>query len=72
MEFPLWLKAIGMFVLVSAFGIAYTLFKHDMGKEGQRMDEFLRWMELIWYYGRWVAIAIAAIGAAWFGINAAR
>ena len=67
MDFPLWLKAIGMFILVAAFGIAWALFKHDRGKEGERMDEFLRYTALIWYYGRWIVLVIFALGLFWWG-----
>ena len=67
MHLPLWLKAIGAFILVSAFGIALALFKYEQGKEGERMDEFLRMAALAWYYGRWVMIAAVVIGAAWIG-----
>lgn len=68
---PVWLKALGAFALVAAFGIAYTLLRHELGKEGERMDEFLRWTELIWYFGRWVLLAAALIGGAWWGFKAA-
>lgn len=67
MHFPLWLKAIFAFLVVAAFGIAWALFKHEAGKEGERMDEFLRYTALIWYYGRWVALALFATILFWWG-----
>ena len=64
---PFYLKAIFAFLLVSAFGIAWALFKHEMGKEGERMDEFLRMAALVWFYGRWIALAIFALSIFWWG-----
>ena len=67
MEFPLRISAIFAILLVAVFGIAWALFKHEQGKEGERMDEFLRYTALIWYYGRWVALALFAVGLFWWG-----
>ncbi|MBI5059965.1 hypothetical protein HZB60_09345 [candidate division KSB1 bacterium] len=62
-----WVKMAGIFATVAAVGIGWALIKQDLGKRGERIDEFLRWVALgnrIWSV---ILIALFAIGLLWWG-----
>jgi hypothetical protein len=64
-----WIKAVLAFLTVSAFGLLWAYYKHEWGKKGEKVDEFLRWLELFLYFGRWILIAAFAIGMLWWGLK---
>jgi len=57
-----WLEFLGAFLLVCAVGIAWALLKHEMGKEGERLDDFMKWLALFDYWWGWVLVIIGAAG----------
>lgn len=64
-----WIKAIFAFLFVAAIGLAWAYWKRELGRKGAKIDEFLRWLALLLYAWRWIALTLFGITLLWMAIG---